>query len=134
VGRQGCGIACLNGPCPALQSKSQVTASLPAGIARPGQAPARPACPLPATSPCPSLADIQKATQQLQAQADILLLALALSNAAVLQHGPPHVLGTVEVAEGPVSQDAKRHWQHQQLTVGSRGPAPKVVMQLRIKG
>jgi len=89
-----------------------------------------PSLPLPARSPP---AAIKEAVRQLQAHGNILLLALALSNAALLQRGPLRVVGTVVVAVGRPTQKQREHWERRQLAIGGRGPAPKATMQLRIQ-
>lgn len=71
--------------------------------------------------------------RQLQAQANILLLALAASNAALLQRGPVHVVGTVAVAASVPTQKQKEYWERVRLVVGGVGPAPKATMQLQIQ-
>ena len=99
-------------------------------MAWPGLATINPVCVPPRCLP----AAIRDAVPQLQRQANILLLALALSNAAALeQQGPPHIVATVEVtAQAPKPQEVK-DWESQQLLVGGVGPAPEVPMRLRIR-
>lgn len=71
--------------------------------------------------------------RQLRAQADILLLALALCNAGVLQRGPLHVVGIVAVAADKVTEERKRYYEQAQLPVGGKGPAPEAAMRVRIQ-
>ena len=78
-------------------------------------------------------AAIRNAVRQLQRQANILLLALALSNAAALEHGPLHVVATVEVAGAVPKPQMVKYWESRQLSVGGVGPAPQVPMRLRIR-
>ena len=81
----------------------------------------------------PCFAAIKGGVRQLEAQANILLLALALSCPGVLQHGPLQVVGTVVVGTGTLSLSAQQHWERVQLTVGGKGGAPEAVMQPRVR-
>lgn len=98
-----------------------------------GRPPASPLCPLPTYGPWSLLAGIGPAVRQLRAQADILLLALALCNAGVLQRGPLHVVGIVAVAADKVTEERKRYYEQVQLPVGGKGPAPEAAMRVRIQ-
>ncbi len=100
-------------------------------MARPG--PSWPRLPTACWLSLTLLAAIKESIRQLRDQADFLLLALALSNPAVLQQGPLHVLGTVYVTVGEVSTQTRRSLQRMQLSVGGKGPVPAAVMQLQIK-
>ncbi|KAL4451611.1 hypothetical protein ABPG75_007273 [Micractinium tetrahymenae] len=76
---------------------------------------------------------ISGGVRQVKSQPDILLLALALSNAGLLRRGPLHVVGTVVVAAGSLTQRQRETWERKQLAVGGTGPAPQAAMQLRVR-
>lgn len=84
-------------------------------------------------APCPCFAAVKQGVRQLQAQANILLEAQALSSPDVQQHGPLHVVGTVVVGAGALPPNKLKHWESVRLPVGGAGSAPKTVMQLRIR-
>ena len=48
--------------------------------------------------------------RQLEAQSNIILLALAMANPAVVQQGPLHVCGTVVVAADKPTQQQVEYW------------------------
>lgn len=73
--------------------------------------------------------------RQLKAQANILVLALALSNTAALARQPLHVVGTVAVAAGVPKQAHRQYWERLKLVVGHTKLAPmRVPMRVRIQG